>query len=56
MEPFLSDIILKVRPIVDKELQNVVNESTLISLLYPAQNQELIKQLSAKKVNAFGTY
>lgn len=51
---FISDIILKVRPIVDTELQNVRDEGTLISFLYPAQNQELIKKLSAKHVNAFG--
>lgn len=53
---FISDIILKVRPLIDKEVQNVRAEGTLISLLYPAQNQELIKKLSAKNVNAFGKF
>lgn len=51
---YISDIILKVRPLVDNELQHVRDEGTLISFLYPAQNQELIKKLSAKNVNAFG--
>lgn len=51
---FFSDIILKVRPLVDTEIQNVQDEGTLISFLYPAQNQDLVKKLAAKKVNAFG--
>lgn len=51
---FFLDIILKVRPLVNSEVQNVRDEGTLISFLYPAQNQDLIKQLAAKKVNAFG--
>ncbi|XP_052753684.1 NAD(P) transhydrogenase, mitochondrial-like [Galleria mellonella] len=50
---FQSDIILKVRPLVDTEIQNVQDEGTLISFLYPAQNQDLIKKLGVKKVNAF---
>lgn len=50
----VADIILKVRPLVSNEVQSVRDEGTLISFLYPAQNQELIKQLAAKKVNAFG--
>ncbi|KAI5635359.1 4TM region of pyridine nucleotide transhydrogenase, mitoch domain-containing protein [Phthorimaea operculella] len=52
-DTFQSNIVLKVRPVVDKEVQHVRDEGTLISFLYPAQNQELIKQLAAKKVNAF---
>ncbi|KAL4715246.1 hypothetical protein ACJJTC_007828 [Scirpophaga incertulas] len=52
-DTFQSDLILKVRPLLDSEVQNVQNEGTLISLLYPAQNQELVKKLAAKKVNAF---
>lgn len=38
----------------ESELQNVNEESTLISFFYPAQNQALIQKLAAKKVNAFG--
>lgn len=49
-----SDIVLKVRPLVNTELAHVRDEGTLISLLYPAQNQDLIKKLAEKKVNAFG--
>lgn len=52
----ISDIILKVRPLIDNEVQNINDESSIISFLYPAQNQDLIKKLSAKKVNAFGEY
>ncbi|XP_048006335.1 NAD(P) transhydrogenase, mitochondrial-like [Leguminivora glycinivorella] len=48
-----SDIVLKVRPLLDNELPNVRDESTLISFLYPAQNQDLIKKLAGKKINAF---
>ncbi|XP_032530096.2 NAD(P) transhydrogenase, mitochondrial-like [Danaus plexippus] len=48
-----SNIILKVRPLAESELQNVNEESTLISFFYPAQNQALIQKLAAKKVNAF---
>nr|AHK05705.1 nicotinamide nucleotide transhydrogenase protein [Bombyx mori] len=50
---FQSDIVLKVRPLLDNEIQNVRNEGTLISFLYPAQNQDLIKKLSERKMNAF---
>lgn len=50
----ISDIILKVRPLIDHEVQSVRPEGTLISFLYPAQNQELIKKLADKNVNAFG--
>ncbi|XP_063373910.1 NAD(P) transhydrogenase, mitochondrial-like [Cydia amplana] len=48
-----SDIVLKVRPLLDNELPNVRDESTLISFLYPAQNQDLIKKLAGKRINAF---
>ncbi|KAJ0181250.1 hypothetical protein K1T71_003335 [Dendrolimus kikuchii] len=50
---FQSDIILKVRPLEENEVKNLRDEGTLISLLYPAQNQDLIKQLATKNVNAF---
>ncbi|XP_060810547.1 NAD(P) transhydrogenase, mitochondrial [Amyelois transitella] len=52
-DTFQSNIILKVRPLVDSEVKNIQDEGTLISFLYPAQNQDLIKQLAAKRVNAF---
>jgi NAD(P) transhydrogenase len=50
---FESDVILKVRQPLDEELALFRNNSTLISFLYPAQNQKLIDQLSAKQLNVF---
>ncbi|XP_041974230.1 NAD(P) transhydrogenase, mitochondrial [Aricia agestis] len=52
-DTYQSNIILKVRPIAENEIQNVQEESTLISFMYPAQNQNLIHKLAAKKINAF---
>lgn len=54
MKFLVLDIILKVRPLLDSEVKNFRDEGTLISLIYPAQNQDLIKQLASKNVNAFG--
>lgn len=53
---YFTDIILKVRPLAENEVQHVPDKSTLISFLYPAQNQNLIQKLANKKVNAFGKY
>jgi NAD(P) transhydrogenase len=50
---FESDVILKVRQPLDEELALFRNNSTLISFLYPAQNQKLIDQLSTKQLNVF---
>ncbi|CAH2099812.1 unnamed protein product [Euphydryas editha] len=52
-DTFQSNIILKVRPLAENEVQNLPDKSTLISFLYPAQNQSLIQKLANKKVNAF---
>lgn len=52
----VTDIVLKVRPLLEQEVQNIKDESTLISFLYPAQNKDLIEKLAAKKINAFGIY
>ncbi|XP_045454864.1 NAD(P) transhydrogenase, mitochondrial-like [Melitaea cinxia] len=52
-DTFQSNIILKVRPLAENEVQHVPDKSTLISFLYPAQNQSLIQKLANKKVNAF---
>ncbi|XP_072935916.1 NAD(P) transhydrogenase, mitochondrial [Epargyreus clarus] len=52
-DTYQSNIILKVRPLIETEIKNVNDESTLISLMYPAQNKNLIQMLAAKKVNAF---
>ncbi len=46
-----SDIIFKVRAPDDKEIELLHEGQTLISFLWPAQNEDLMKKLSAKKVN-----
>lgn len=53
---FKSDIVLKVRQPVDQEIGKFVENSTLISFLYPGQNKDLITKLSDRKINAFGKY
>lgn len=45
-----ADIILKVRPPESEEVNLLSEGKTLISFIYPAQNQELLEELSAKKV------
>lgn len=45
-----ADILLKVRPPESEEVNLLSEGKTLISFIYPAQNQELLEQLSAKKV------
>lgn len=49
-----SNIILKVRPpVLDTEVKLFQNNSTLIGMLFPAQNKELIDQLAKKNMNVF---
>lgn len=49
-----SNIILKVRqPALDTELNLLRNESTLISMMFPAQNKELVDSLAKKSMNVF---
>jgi NAD(P) transhydrogenase subunit alpha len=45
-----ADIILKVRPPESEEVNLLSEGKTLISFIYPAQNKELLEELSAKKV------
>jgi NAD(P) transhydrogenase subunit alpha len=45
-----ADLILKVRPPQPEEIELLSPGKTLISFIYPAQNQELLEQLAAKKV------
>lgn len=45
-----ADIILKVRPPLPEEVNLLTEGKTLISFIYPAQNPELLRDLSAKKV------
>lgn len=51
---FHSDIVLKVRQPVFNEVQQFKDGGTLISFLYPGQNKDLVDQLIAKKLTAFG--
>lgn len=46
-----ADIILKVRAPEDEEVELLHEGQTLISFIWPAQNEELMAKLSAKKVN-----
>nr|XP_023016284.1 NAD(P) transhydrogenase, mitochondrial-like [Leptinotarsa decemlineata] len=50
---FATDIVLKIRQPLDHEINKFREDSTLISFMYPAQNQKLIEQLAQKKINAF---
>ncbi|KAF5296285.1 hypothetical protein FQR65_LT10281 [Abscondita terminalis] len=51
---FQSDIVLKVRQPLENEIDLFKENSTLLSLLYPAQNKALVEKLSTKKMNVFG--
>ena len=46
-----SDIIFKVRAPDDNEVELLHDGQTLISFIWPAQNEALMQKLSAKKVN-----
>ncbi|NNC94031.1 MAG: Re/Si-specific NAD(P)(+) transhydrogenase subunit alpha [Chitinophagales bacterium] len=48
----ISDIILKVQPVTDEEITLMHEGQVMLSFLYPAQNKDLLKKLSAKKINA----
>lgn len=50
---FNSDILLKVRQPMESEYDLLKEGSTLISFLYPGQNQDIMKRLGDKKINAF---
>ncbi|KAH9282045.1 NAD(P) transhydrogenase, mitochondrial [Echinococcus granulosus] len=46
-----SDVVLKVRsPLIDKEVNLLNTNSTLISMVYPAQNKELVDKLAERKI------
>lgn len=47
-----SDIVLKVQPFTETEIEMLKENTVTLSYLYPAQNQELLKKLADKKVNA----
>uniref|UniRef100_A0A1B6FCA9 NAD(P) transhydrogenase, mitochondrial n=1 Tax=Cuerna arida TaxID=1464854 RepID=A0A1B6FCA9_9HEMI len=50
---FESDLILKVRPPKDTEVDLFKPDSTLISFLYPGQNKALVEALGKRNINAF---
>jgi NAD(P) transhydrogenase subunit alpha len=47
-----ADIVLKIRPPTDAEVGQLREGGTLISFLYPAQNEDLLAKLAARKVTA----
>jgi len=49
-----SDIVLKVRPPTDEEADLLKAGARLVSFLYPARNEALVKRLAARKVSAVG--
>ncbi|QGM80354.1 Re/Si-specific NAD(P)(+) transhydrogenase subunit alpha [Otariodibacter oris] len=46
-----ADIIFKVNPPTDEEIQLIKEGATLVSFIWPGQNKELMDKLSAKKIN-----
>ncbi|KRX96023.1 NAD(P) transhydrogenase, mitochondrial [Trichinella pseudospiralis] len=52
-EAFGSDIVLKVRAPLENEVEKFKSNSTLISFLYPAQNEHILKLLAKKKMTVF---
>lgn len=49
-----ADVVLKVRQPTTDEVGQFKDGGTLISFLYPGQNKDLVDQLLAKKLSAFG--
>jgi NAD/NADP transhydrogenase alpha subunit len=49
-----TDVVLKVRQPTTDEVGQFKEGGTLISFLYPGQNKDLVNQLLAKKLTAFG--
>ncbi|MDD3772141.1 MAG: alanine dehydrogenase, partial [Weeksellaceae bacterium] len=47
-----SDIVLKVQAPTEEEINLMRENLVLLSYLWPAQNQELLKKLASQKVNA----
>ncbi|PSB02808.1 NAD(P)(+) transhydrogenase (Re/Si-specific) subunit alpha [Merismopedia glauca CCAP 1448/3] len=49
-----ADLVLKVRPPEDSEIELIREGQTLISFIYPAQNTELLQKLSDRKATVLG--
>ena len=47
-----ADIVLKVRPVTDPEVEKVRSGQTVVSFLFPAQNAELVEKLRARGATA----
>ncbi|MFZ7331551.1 Re/Si-specific NAD(P)(+) transhydrogenase subunit alpha [Avibacterium avium] len=50
-EVWNADVIMKVNPPTDEEIALIKEGATLISFIWPAQNEALMQKLSAKKIN-----
>lgn len=50
-EVWQSEIIYKVNPPSNEEISKIQEGTTLVSFLYPAQNPEVVNQLSQKNIN-----
>ncbi|MCW9710208.1 Re/Si-specific NAD(P)(+) transhydrogenase subunit alpha [Avibacterium sp. 21-586] len=50
-EAWNADVIMKVNPPTDEEIALIKEGATLISFIWPAQNEALMEKLSAKKIN-----
>lgn len=50
-EVWNADVIMKVNPPSDEEIALIKEGATLISFIWPAQNEALMEKLSAKKIN-----
>ena len=50
-EIWQSDIIFKVNPPTDEEIAQIKEGATLVSFIWRMQNPELMKKLTAKKIN-----
>ncbi|KAG6043814.1 hypothetical protein E4U39_004121 [Claviceps sp. Clav50 group G5] len=48
-----SDVLLKVRAPSENEIEFVQEGHTIISLLHPAQNEDMVKKLASKKATCF---
>ncbi len=47
-----TDIVMKVRPPTDTEVKKLGKDQTLISFLYPGQNEPLLEKLNERKAKA----